>query len=300
MSSASGKGTIILVDDDARMRRMYSDFLKAVGYTVITASDGAEAISLLLRVQPKIVLLDIMMPGMTGIETCRRIRQSEANKMPVLFLTSLDEAEHLKEGIKAGGDDYILKTSPLEVVLERIQHWSTWGARGKARDRRGKVLDDVTAYLEESPPAQAKPAKAPPPATNAKATLKELPAENDGIAADINAFVTKALGVVDTEFGQTREQLLYFLGYVAGIVDHDLREGGTLKPGFQKYIRSSLRNSGIMSDHQINELLGSLDKLSTDMIVRRGWQAGHLDRAASASGGPDFIPRGLHEFKPAA
>jgi CheY-like chemotaxis protein len=301
MSSSSGKGTIILVDDDARMRKMYSDFLQAVGYTVLTAADGTEAMSLMLRVQPKLVLLDIMMPGMTGIETCRRLRQNESNKMPILFLTSLDEAEHLKEGIAAGGDDYILKTSPLEKVLERIQHWSSWKQRGKAHDRRGKVLDDVTAFLEDGSPAPAKPVTVPSPQpASPKAALKEMPAENDATAAAINTFVGKALKTVDTEFGHTREQLLYFLGYVAGIVDHDLREGGTLKPGFQKYIRSSMRNSGIVSEYQINELLGALDKLSTDKIVRQGWQAGHHDRAASASNGPDFVPQGLHEFKPAA
>ncbi|MCZ6859749.1 MAG: response regulator, partial [Alphaproteobacteria bacterium] len=124
--------TIVLAEDDPKLRRLYTDFLNANGFNVMAASDGLEALSLLHRVQPRLVLLDIIMPDLNGIETCRRARAIIDYKTPIVFLSSLDYADHVKEGLEAGGDDYILKTSQLEVILERVQYWTGPLARSKS------------------------------------------------------------------------------------------------------------------------------------------------------------------------
>jgi DNA-binding response OmpR family regulator len=276
------KGTIILVDDDAKHRRLYADFLGGHGYNVVTASDGHEALSLLYRVTPKLILLDILMPELNGIETCKRIRANGAHKMPVLFITSLEYIDHIKEGLLAGGDDYILKNGSLDHVLERVRHWSTSDARLKAEKRRTKAIKDVTAYLDQNA---------------LTATRSQLKWREDPIAVALTDFLERALAVVGDRFGQTQEQQLYFLGYVAGIVDYELEKQGTLKPQMQKYIRGALRTSGIMSEEQVNELLEQLNAVAANELARTGYMNGRHDKSAADAAGPEFIPRGLMEFK---
>ncbi len=124
--------TIVLAEDDAKQRRLYTDFLDANGFNVMACANGLEALSLLNRIQPKLVLLDIIMPEMNGIETCRRARSLIDRKTPIVFLSSLDYIEYVRKGIEAGGDDYIVKTSPLDVFLERVTYWTGSLARSKS------------------------------------------------------------------------------------------------------------------------------------------------------------------------
>jgi DNA-binding response OmpR family regulator len=276
------KGTIILVDDDAAHRRLYGDFLGGHGYNIITAPDGHEALGLLYRVTPKLILLDIIMPEMNGIETCKRIRSNGEHKMPIIFVTSLEYADHIKEGLLAGGDDYILKNGSLDHVLDRVRYWSSSDARRKAEKRRDKAIKDVTNYLDENTLA---------------ANRGQLKWREDPIALALTDFLERALAVVGERFGQTQEQQLYFLGYVAGIVDYELAKQGTLKPQMQKYIRGALRTSGIMNEEQVNQLLEQLDAVAANELARTGYMNGRHDKAAADAAGPDFIPRGLMEFK---
>jgi len=276
------KGTIILVDDDAAHRRLYGDFLGGHGYNIITAHDGHEALGLLYRVTPKLILLDIIMPDMNGIETCRRIRSNGEHRMPIIFITSLEYADHIKEGLLAGGDDYILKNGSLDHVLERVRYWSSSDARRKAEKRRDKAIKDVTHYLDD----QA-----------LTVTKGRLEWREDPVALALTDFLERALAVVGNRFAQTQEQQLYFLGYVAGIVDYEIKKQGTLKPQTQKYIRGALRTSGIMNEEQVDGLLEQLDSVAASELARTGYMNGKHDKGAADAAGPDFVPRGLMEFK---
>ena len=276
------KGTILLVDDEAAHRRLYADFLGGHGYNVITAPDGHEALGLLYRVTPKLILLDIIMPELNGIETCKRIRSNGEHRMPIVFITSLEYADHIKEGLIAGGDDYILKNGSLDHVLERVRYWGSSDARRKAEKRRAKAIKDVSNYLDQ----------------NALATSRgQLKWREDPVALALTDFLERALAVVGDRFGQTQEQQLYFLGYVAGIVDWELEKQGALKPEMQKYIRGALRMSGIMSDQQVNELLDQLDSVAANQLARTGYKNGKRDKGAADAAGPEFVPRGLMEIK---
>ena len=276
------KGTIILVDDEARNRRLYGDFLGGHGYNVITACDGHETLGLLYRVTPKLILLDILMPDMNGIETCKRIRSNGEHKMPIIFVTSLEYADHIKEGLLAGGDDYILKNGSLDHFLERVRYWGSSDARLKARKRRDKAIKDVTNYLDHN---------------TLSVNRGRLERREDPIAVELNEFLERALAVVGERFAQTHEQQLYFLGYVAGIVDYEVKKQGTLKPQTQKYIRGALATSGIMNEEQVDELLKRLDAVAANELARAGYMNGQHDKGAADAAGPDFVPRGLMEFK---
>ncbi len=84
---------ILFAVDDRRLRRLYSDALEASGCKVITAADGAEALELLYAVRPTVILLDIMMPNLNGIETCKRAREMVGGEVPIIFLTALDQLD---------------------------------------------------------------------------------------------------------------------------------------------------------------------------------------------------------------
>ena len=100
---ASG-GVIVLAEDDERMKRLYVEALRAAGFNVMAAGDGIEALSLISKVTPRLVILDIMMPRLNGIETCIRARKIIGVNVPILFLSALDRIDILRDCVAAGGD----------------------------------------------------------------------------------------------------------------------------------------------------------------------------------------------------
>jgi two-component system, NtrC family, sensor kinase len=121
-SSLLGPKKILVVDDSVTYVQEVAEQLRQEGYDVITARSGEEALEL-LAVQPvNCILLDLMMPGLSGQETCRRIKGTpELRDIPLILHTSLDEQEAMIEGINAGADDYIAKSSDLEVLRARVK-----------------------------------------------------------------------------------------------------------------------------------------------------------------------------------
>ena len=106
---------ILLVDDDAHLREVVRYALDRAGHEVREASDGAEALDAFSRESPELVVLDVMMPGLDGLEVCRRIRAT--SRVPILFLSSRSEEVDRILGLELGGDDYVTKPfSPRELV----------------------------------------------------------------------------------------------------------------------------------------------------------------------------------------
>ena len=117
---------ILLVDDDAHLREVVRYALDRAGHEVHEAGDGAAALARFADLQPDLVVLDVMMPELDGLEVCRRIRQT--SRVPILFLSSRAEEVDTILGLELGGDDYMSKPfSPRELVtrvkvlLRRVQ-----------------------------------------------------------------------------------------------------------------------------------------------------------------------------------
>jgi class 3 adenylate cyclase len=113
--------TVLVVDDLPQNLRLLDAVLSPRGFTVLQASSGQEALELLERALPDVVLLDVMMPGLDGYETCRRIRQQPATSyVPVVMVTASGDAQKIK-GIEAGADDFITKPFDQPELLARVR-----------------------------------------------------------------------------------------------------------------------------------------------------------------------------------
>jgi CheY-like chemotaxis protein/class 3 adenylate cyclase len=115
-------GHVLVVDDTPQNVKLLADVLTAEGYRVSTAVAGAEALAAIAADPPDLVLLDVMMPGMSGYEVCRRLRADEATSLlPVVLVTALDAVEERVKGIEAGADDFLTKPVCQPELLARVR-----------------------------------------------------------------------------------------------------------------------------------------------------------------------------------
>ncbi|SDF71510.1 MULTISPECIES: response regulator transcription factor [unclassified Duganella] len=112
---------VLVVDDVPENLAVLHDALDESGYTVLVANNGEAALLRAAEAQPHIILLDAIMPGMDGFETCRQLKSNLATRhIPVIFMTGLTEAEHVVNAFDAGGNDYVTKPLRTSEVLARI------------------------------------------------------------------------------------------------------------------------------------------------------------------------------------
>lgn len=117
-----GGRLVLVVDDDPDFRAILRHILEGAGYRVAEAEDGEKGLDAAARERPELVLLDIQMPGLDGLETCRRLRDGAAGpRPPVLFLTVRSQIATVAEGLQAGARDYVLKPVDPEDLLARIE-----------------------------------------------------------------------------------------------------------------------------------------------------------------------------------
>ena len=120
-SPSAERPVVLVVDDAPSSLGMLCDTLESSGYTVLVAADGEAALQRLELVVPDAILLDGLMPGLSGFETCRRIKANAAlAHIPVLFMTGLSETAHVVEGFECGGVDYVVKPIRAQEVLARL------------------------------------------------------------------------------------------------------------------------------------------------------------------------------------
>ena len=126
--------TILIADDDPHIREVIAFALEKAGMVAQSASDGAEALAMAREHSPDLMILDIGMPEMDGLDVCRELRKS--SDLPILFLTARDDEIDRIVGLEIGGDDYVTKPfSPRELV-----------ARVRAILKRGRAAEEISAH----------------------------------------------------------------------------------------------------------------------------------------------------------
>ena len=114
---------LLMIEDDSRLAQMVVEYLGQSGFEVTHASDGEQGLEQLQLIQPELVILDLMMPGIDGLEVCRRIRslQGDASRVPVLMLTAKGDPMDRVIGLELGADDYLPKPFEPRELLARVR-----------------------------------------------------------------------------------------------------------------------------------------------------------------------------------
>lgn len=138
---------VLAVDDDAAMRRLVKTCLEKDSYRVLEASDGERGLQIALEERPDLVILDLVMPGLTGLEVCSELRRLHFAS-PILMLTGQREVEHRVTGLGSGADDYLPKPFDVRELLARVKALLRRQRRSEQRPCTLK-LGDVQVDLEK-------------------------------------------------------------------------------------------------------------------------------------------------------
>jgi len=179
----TNKGTILIVDDVPANIGVLFDFLRGFGLKILIASDGESGIKKAENAQPDMILLDVMMPGIDGFETCKRLKANEATKnIPVIFMTALSDTPFAVKGFELGAVDYINKPIQQEEVLARINVQLTLRQYTRQLKVQNEQLIEINDRLEKEVSQRRKAENA---LAEANETLRKL-ASLDGLTGISN------------------------------------------------------------------------------------------------------------------
>ena len=197
-------GTVLVVEDDRAVRYAVDRALTFEGYTVNTARDGAEALAAVVNDPPDVIVLDVMMPHVDGLETCRRIR-ARGIKTPILILTARHEISDRVAGLDAGADDYMVKPFALEELLARL--------RALLRRSSGSTTEVLAAgdLTLNAGTREVKRGNFDVNLTKTEFDLLELLVRNAGIVLDRGVIYEKIWGY---DFETTSNSLDVYIGYL--------------------------------------------------------------------------------------
>ncbi|MEU9352340.1 response regulator transcription factor [Streptomyces griseoloalbus] len=185
--------TVLLAEDDRAIRNALERALTLEGYRVTAVADGVEALAQAHRSRPDVLVLDVMMPGIDGLQVCRVLR-AEGDRTPVLMLTALVETADRIAGLDAGADDYVVKPFDVEEVFARLR-----------------------ALLRRAAPPEPAPASVPEPTEQAKPEAPGRFVEAAGLRMDPQARRAWR-GGRELELTRTEFELLELLIRNAGVV----------------------------------------------------------------------------------
>lgn len=131
--------TVLIVDDEQDLRRLLGYFLKKEGYEVLEAATGEEALNLAREDPPDLIILDLMLPGIDGIEVCRLLKRNESTvSIPIIMLTAKGAEADIVKGLETGADDYVPKPFSTAVLVARVK--SLLRRSAERRGWKGDVL----------------------------------------------------------------------------------------------------------------------------------------------------------------
>lgn len=120
-SREESQGLILLIEDNRNISEMVGEYLERKGFGVDYASDGADGLRLAVENSYDVIVLDLMLPRIDGLEVCRRLRQEAKKSTPVLMLTARDTLDDKVRGLEAGGDDYLIKPFAIQELEARVR-----------------------------------------------------------------------------------------------------------------------------------------------------------------------------------
>ncbi len=155
------KGPILLVDDEPVVLQVHAAAVKHFGFETIIADTAEQAIGYVRSYRPAMVISDVQMPGDGGFDFVSNLDRAGLKTMPIVFLTGYNDIDIVREGLRAGGDDFIIKGGSIELLRNRIAFWMASGfgelptevrrrARSEANAEVGDAIENVEHHLEIS------------------------------------------------------------------------------------------------------------------------------------------------------
>jgi two-component system, OmpR family, response regulator MprA len=200
---------VLVVDDDRAVRDSLRRSLEFNDFDVVTASDGAEALAVIGTVDPDVVVMDVMMPRLDGLETTKALRAA-GNNVPILVLTARDAVADRVDGLDAGGDDYLTKPFALEELLARLRALLRRRATPGEDGSHGEILQyadlvvDVDAH-------EVHRGDTPIPLTRTEFSLLELLIRNPRRVLERAVILDAVWGY---DFPTTANSLEVYIGYL--------------------------------------------------------------------------------------
>jgi DNA-binding response OmpR family regulator/DNA-binding CsgD family transcriptional regulator len=277
--AAPPRDTILVVDDTPDTLGFLTHALEDAQLTVLVATGGEAALALLAHVTPDLILLDAVMPGMDGFETCRRVKADPAlSHLPVIFMTGLSDTQHVVLGLEAGGVDYVTKPIVVDELLARIRvHLANARTANRARvalDATGRFLlaaDEAGRVVWCTPQAEKRLAD---------------------FCADFSAatFVLPASHVIDANGRQLSFSLLSRTGpneYLYRLTDSG---GGQEEAFIRQYLSLTTREAEVLiwiargkSNRDISDILGISPRTVNKHLEQIFTKLGVENRASAAA-----------------
>lgn len=251
---------IILAEDNDKLRRLYADMLEAAGFNVMRACDGEKAIGLLHKiVNPQLIILDVMMPRLDGIETCIRVRKMQGLRpCPILFLTALDNPDTVLECLRAGGDDYMVKTAPMTEFLDRVRYWVRKGCSDDGVERREKAIRELEKI-------------------SGGAKTQKTSGETGDEQTVIDELVRRINAERQTFEDHDKDQDTYRFGYLVGLVALRFRTIERDDPRFDHILRTLVYRTDLIDRKEIESLLYNYERIVVQSQFKAGWKRGRVD-----------------------
>ncbi|MBX9396110.1 response regulator transcription factor [Streptomyces sp. TRM72054] len=217
--------TVLLAEDDRAIRHALERALTLEGYRVTAVADGVEALAQAHRTPPDVLVLDVMMPGIDGLQVCRVLR-AEGDRTPILMLTALVETADRIAGLDAGADDYVVKPFDVEEVFARLRALLRRTAPPEATGGAAVGVPEKAAPHERQ--VEAAGLRMDPQArrawrgerelelTRTEFELLELLVRNEGIVLDHSTIYDRIWGY---DFGPGSKNLAVYVGYLRRKLD---------------------------------------------------------------------------------
>jgi two-component system, OmpR family, response regulator MprA len=207
----AGRARILVAEDDRAVRESLVRALQLEGYTVASASNGAEALDAIRQSPPDVLLLDVSMPLVDGLTVCRVLR-SEANRLPVLMLTARTETSDRVAGLDAGADDYLAKPYDLDELLARVRALLRRSSYAGGEPAAGHHTELVLGDLHIDPAARrVHPGDREIMLSKTEFDLLELLVENQGIVLEHSTIYDR---IWHYDFGPDSKNLAVYIGYL--------------------------------------------------------------------------------------